>query len=383
MTNPFAPLSPALRALAAEGKVLPATGQAITDMVSPDLEEAYDRATGGRDETVTQLWETPRRRLYHDVTPCYRSEDHRYRYFVDGSARCYFIGTLLEHQRSSPVQLAQVGAAAVRRDETGRIHRAGVHHKILLLLDKTSLSEELWNGVRAVLAGVDGFELRSSASAKDRFSQAMGITEPRARGAHRANWAMREMEVSLAKDDLRDHESWLMMDGSLGTEYMDWDGPPLIGVAKSFRRDSIFNLGQGPRAAQMNLYSLLADLDVNQRTAVFPRWPGEDREGKIVFWYVRIRPQTGLDYPLMGVVKVEMPNPTREPVDSDLADALSGCLAAERCVTPHGRDSRWHAHLYPISLAERVIQDRFHSEQVMKAAIRWPELGISFKEGYK
>jgi hypothetical protein len=161
---------------------------------------------------------------------------------------------------------------------------------------------------------------------------------------------------------------------------MGWQGPPVIGVAKSFRRDSTFNLGTGPRATQMNLFSLLAGLDVNQRTAVFPRWPGEDREGKIVFWYVRIRPQKGLDYPLMGVVKVEMPNPSREPVDSALVDELSNCLAAERCVTPHGRDSRWHAHLYPISIAERVIQDRFYSEEVMKAAIRWPELGIHFHE---
>ena len=380
MTNPFAPLAPALRALAAEGRVLPATGQAITDMVSPDLEEAYDRATGGRSETITTIWETPGRKLYHPLTPCYRAQDHRYRYFVDGSARCYFIGTVLEHQRSSPVQLAQVGAAAVRRDDGGQMHRAGVHHKILLLLDKTSLSEELWESTRAALAASPGFELRSSASDKDRFSQAMGIIEPRARGAHRANWAMREMEVSLAQDDLRDHDAWLMIDGSLGNEYMGWDGPPLVGVAKSFRRDSIFELGSGPRATQMNLFSLLAGLDVNQRTAVFPRWPGEDREGKIVFWYVRIRPQKGLDYPLMGVVKVEMPNAGRGPVDSGLIDELSNCLAAERCVTPHGRDSRWHAHLYPISIAERVIQDRFHSEEVMKATIRWPELGIHFQE---
>lgn len=71
-----------------------------------------------------------------------------------------------------------------------------------------------------------------------------------------------------------------------------------------------------------------------------------------------------------------MPNLGREPVDSDLVDLLSNCLIAERCVTPHGRDSRWHAHLYPISLAERVIQDRFFTEEVLKAAIRWPQLGV-------
>jgi len=376
MANPFTPLQPALEALATEGRVLPATGQAIVDLVSPDLEEAYDRATGGRDEKVTTVWET-RRRLYHPVRPTPRRERHLFRYFLDGSARTYFIGTVLEHERSSPVQIAQVGAAAVHREDDGRLRVAGVRHKILLMLDKQTLSEQLWQTVEAAIAHAPQFELCSTSSEKDRFSKALGIIEPRSRGAHRANWAMRELEVALAHEGIpRSEDEWLVVDGSLGNEYLDWAGPPLIGVAKSFRRDTLFNLGTGPRATQLNLYALLAGLEVNHRTAVFPRWPGQDREGKMVFWYVRIRPQKGLDYPLMGVVKVEMPNPTREPVDSDLVDAISGCLVAERCVTPHGHDSRWHAHLYPISIAERVIKNRFYSQEVLKAAIRWPEIGV-------
>ncbi len=35
MPNPFAPLQPALEILAREGRVLPATGQALVDLVSP------------------------------------------------------------------------------------------------------------------------------------------------------------------------------------------------------------------------------------------------------------------------------------------------------------------------------------------------------------
>lgn len=376
MPNPFAPLEPALRILASEAHVLPATGQAMVDLVAPDLEEAYDRFTGGRDEKVTTVWET-RRKLYHDLKPIPRRQEHRLRYFLDGSARVYFIGTVLEHSRSSPVQLAQVGAAAVFRDDDGHIRRAGVEHRILLLMDQQALSEQLWQSVEQAIAGVPNLMLRSTNDSKDRFSEAVGIVEPRSRGAHRANWAMRELEVALAKDGLqRSDNDWLVHDGALGTEYMDWKGKPLIGVAKSFRRDTLFNLGSGPRATQMNLYSMLAGLKVNQRTAVFPRWPEQDREGKIVFWYVRIRPQRGLDYPLMGVIKVELPNPVRQPIDSDLADRISGWLLAERSVTPHGRDNRWHAHLYPISIAERVIKDRFYSEEVLKAAIRWPQLGV-------
>ncbi|GAB4533399.1 MAG: hypothetical protein Fur0018_22700 [Anaerolineales bacterium] len=376
MPNPFAPLQPALQILATEARVLPATGQAIIDMVSPDLEEAYDRATGGRDEKVTSVWET-RRKLYHDLQPIPRNKEHFLRYFLDGSARVYFIGTVLEHERSSPVQLGQVGAAAVYREDDGRIRRAAVSHKILLLMDQKALSEPLWKSVEQAIAGNPHLLLRSTNDSKDKFSEAMGIIEPRSRGAHRANWAMRELEIALAQHELqRGDDEWLVHDGALGTEYMNWQGKPLIGVAKSFRRDTLFDLGSGPRARQLNLYAMLAGLELNQRTAVFPRWPGQDREGEIVFWYVRIRPQRGLDYPLMGVIKVELPNPGRQPIDSDLADRISGWLLAERAVTPHGRDSRWHAHLYPISLAERVIKDRFYTEEVLKAAIRWPQLGV-------
>ena len=377
MPNPFAPLQPALQTLATEARVLPATGQAIVDLVLPDLEEAYDRVTGGKDENVTNLWETPKRQLYHTLTPVSRQENHLFRYFLDGSTKTYFIGTVLEHDRSSPVQLAQVGAAAVFREDNGRLHRAAVLHKILLMMDHEALSEQLWKQVEDALAGNPQIELRSSASTNI-YNKSLGIIEPRARGAHRANWAMREMEISLAKDILqRSNDEWLIHDGSLGTEYMGWDGAPLIGVAKSFRRDVTFLLGTGPRAKQLNLYSLLAGLKVNHRTAVFPRWPGQDREGAIVFWYVRIRPQKGLDYPLMGVIKVELPNPKKEPVDSELVDLISSCLIGERTVTPYGRDSRWHAHLYPISQAERVIKDRFYSEEVLKSAIKWPEIGVN------
>lgn len=244
MPSPFAALVPALGVLATEGRVLPATGQAIVDGVRPDIEELYDRATGG-DAVSEGLWEHPRASMYHRVPQIQRHDQHVFRYFTDGSTKTYFIGTVLEHERSSPIQLAQVGAAGVRRDDDGSLRTASVRHE-------------------------------------------------------------------------------------------------------------------------------LAGLDEGHRTAVFPRRRG-DRSQLIAFWYVRLRPQRQLDYPLMGVVKVEIPCSDGEPLDSDLADLISGALIAERSVTPHGQDSRWHAHLYPIWIAERVIRDSFYSEEVLKAAIRWPD----------
>jgi hypothetical protein len=179
---------------------------------------------------------------------------------------------------------------------------------------------------------------------------------------------MRELEMSLARDIMRDSDDWLVLDGSVGNEFENWYSTPLIGVAKTFRRDSRFHIGRGPRARRYNLYNLLRRLEVNQRTIVFPR----NHEGKIVFWYVRIRPQQNLDYPLMGIVKIEMPNPSQELVDSAWIDRISGWIIAERNVTPYGHDPRWHAHLYPIYLAERVVNSLFYSDAVLKAGVRWP-----------
>jgi len=369
--NPFSPLAPALAVLATEGRVLPATGQAIIDLASADPEETYDRVIS-ETSSVEGIWET-RRSLYQPVRPVPRSERHLLRYFLDGSTRTYFIGTVLEHERSSPVQIAQVGAAGVHREDNGCMRVVRVRHKLVLLLDKSALSDVLWQRVAAAVAQVPRCILRST-SEDDPYGK--GVQEKRSRGAHKANWAMREEEIALAKNDLtaRPADQWLVVDGGLGNEYLDWQGAPVIGVAKSFQRDLQFKIGSGARQRTLNLYALLAGLDESHRTAVFPRWAGEAREGKIIFWYVRIRPQRGLDYPLMGVVKVEMPNPNREAVDSDLVDLISGAVVAERSVTPHGRDSRWHAHLYPIFIAERVIKDQFYSEEVLKAAIRWPEI---------
>ncbi len=366
MPNPFSPLQAALRTLIDNAEVLPATGQAVVDMVAPDAEEIYDRVVTG-EATVQTVWETEARSLYRDVRPIPRSQEHSFRYFVDGSAKTYFIGTLLEQNRSTPVQISQVGAAMVMRQDDGRIRVADSRRIILLTLEKSQVSDQLWQELERTVGGIPGYDLCDSAT-NNTYADAMGLRESRPRGAHRANWYMRRLEVDLAQSVSRAGDAWLVVDGSLGNEFETWRGAPLVGVAKTFRRDSRFELGSGPRARKLNLFGLLKDLKENQRTIVFPR----SDEGKIVFWYVRIRPQKGLDYPLMGVVKVEMPNPDREPVDSELVDRISGWLIAERTVTPYGRDSRWHAHLYPIYIAERVIRSRFYAEEVLKSGIRWP-----------
>lgn len=74
---------------------------------------------------------------------------------------------------------------------------------------------------------------------------------------------------------------------------------------------------------------------------------------------------------MMGVVKVELVNPSQEPVLSDLIDKISRALVAERSVTPHGQDRRWHAHLYPIFLAERAVKESLLAREAVQQFLKW------------
>lgn len=121
----------------------------------------------------------------------------------------------------------------------------------------------------------------------------------------------------------------------------------------------------------MNITQLIADLPAEHRTAVFSAY-----SGLVAFWYLRLREQGQVDYPLMGVVKVEMLNQGGEAIDTELADMISRALVGERYVTPYGRDSRWHAHLYPIYMAEQVVKNSFLSKEVIVSSINWDILRV-------
>jgi hypothetical protein len=139
-------------------------------------------------------------------------------------------------------------------------------------------------------------------------------------------------------------------------------------VVKSSWKELKFSVKSARAKQTINTYQLLAKLKAGHRTLAFGL-----REGRIVTWFVRIRGPEHLEFPLMGVLRVELPNPTGQAVPSKLITELSGALVAERCVSPHGQDVRWHAHLYAIYLAEQAVKNGFVSTEVLKAGIKWPK----------
>jgi hypothetical protein len=364
-----------LKAIHQDAEVLPAVGGAVEDLERPDFEEREDQALNEEEKVFETIFERDPSgppRLYRPVPSLGRTENHLFRYFLDGSFRSYFLGTVLENERESPVHYAQIGACVVRREEDGSIRREVLQVENVLLAGKQRLSEAVWTKLEelALQAGVQLVDLTE----RDIVSGVLADFDLRNKAAGKVRFAMHNLEAEIIKQILAQlsMERWLIVDGSLLFEPMltqlssGEHIKPVVGVAKNFRKDPQFVFGKGPRAERRSIYKMLADLQAEHRTTAFSA-----RGGKVVFWYVRLREQTYLDYPLMGVVKVELANPSQEPVSSHLIDEISRALVAERSVTPHGQDRRWHAHLYSIFLAERAVKESLLSREAVQQFLKW------------
>jgi hypothetical protein len=374
MMQPIQQIRDVLRQWAQDVEVLPAAGGALEELLRPDVEEYEDRIWGKAEQVHEIIWERlpdgeriDPERPYRPTPPRYRRVCHLFRYFVDGSVRSYFLGTVMEQDRDTPILYAQIGACALFREANGTVRPHALETRHLLLASQQHLSQQAWTSLQNLCPShlVELVDISpSQASAMDLRSRANGV----------ARYRMRALEAEIMRQRLPDlRDEWLVMDGSLMfepilTTLQQYQSgvPPVLGVSKNFRKDPQFSVGRGPRAMRYSIYRLLAGLPHEHRTLAFSAY-----NGQVVFWYVRLRPQGAMDYPLMGVVKCELVTPDQQPVDSRLLDELSCALVAERSVSPHGRDRRWHAHLYPIYLAEQAIRSRFYSHEVVRQLMRW------------
>jgi len=260
--------------------------------------------------------------------------------------------------------LAQIGAAVIRREDDG-VLRVHAHENRLLLLvpgKGEGLSDTVW-------ARLSGLKLPPGFFLVD-YQQPNPLTEghkdarDKASGVVRSEMHKLEVDLISSTHAHRDPSKWLILDGATKiTGFVQ--APYIIGVAKAFSKQPEFHFGGQVRKQDISM--LIAGLPHCHRTAAFKAY-----DGKVAFWYVRLREQKQVDYPLMGVVKVELPCPDQKPVPSDLADLISRALVAERSVCPYGLDKRWHCCIYPIHMAEQVIKRGFYSKDVLLGAVRWP-----------
>jgi len=344
----------------------------MEDLERPDEDEIEDILINRDMAQITDFLEVPApdpAHLYRPTPPLYRHQRHQYRFFIDGSLRTYYLATGIEGNRAFPIELAQIGAAVIQRDEQGTATPLDVRHRILLLLPKGALgvSDSLWQILKRLDSPDGFFQVVDTAERTVNTPEEPTIENLRTRAGGIARNRMHKLEIELIArtNSLRSDSSWLILDGAVKLDEFI-KAPHLIGAAKNFRKDPEFQFGR-TRRSRVDITSILAGLPYAHRTVAFSA-----HGGHVAFWYVRLREQKELDYPLMGVVKVELPRPDGTPVEAGLADLISRTLVAERNVTPYGRDPRWHCHLYPIFLAEQVIKNRFYSRDVLMGMVRWP-----------
>jgi len=370
MPNPLNPILPLLDLLGREIKILPASGGAVETLQHPDKEEIDDILINKEMEKITAFAETPEpntQNIYRSTPPLQRTENHLFRFFIDGSIRTYFLGTGIEGTRTFPIELAQIGSAVIKREHNGQLYVLAHKQRVLFLLPKQNqgISDTVWEQIKN-LKKPDWLEVVDFT-----LSDILADTkkDPRDKAGAKARHEMHKLEIDLisSTDEIRNEHNWLILDGAVKlTDFIQ--APNLIGVAKSFSKNPQFYLGSGKKPKPKDITNIIAGLPHAHRTVAFSAY-----DGKVAFWYVRLREQKEMDYPLMGVVKVELPRPNKTPVSSDLADLISRSLVAERNVTPYGSDQRWHCSLYPIYIAEQVIKNRFFSKEVLMGCIRWPK----------
>src|SRR6266702_409764 len=136
MPIPINVITPALKLLSDKIDILPASGGAVEDLQRPDEDELEDMLLNRENQQITDFAETPTptvESLYRPTPPIFRAEKHLYRFFIDGS-------------RSFPIELAQIGAAVMERDDKGKVHPLGIKNSILLLVPKGQfgVSDSVW-----------------------------------------------------------------------------------------------------------------------------------------------------------------------------------------------------------------------------------------------
>lgn len=358
-----------LSAAAGHLELLPATGGAVEEMTNTDDTERDDTKFSSEHLNIDTFLEAPTPNwTYRELKPIYRKENHLFKYFLDGSFRHYFIATGLEHDRSTPIFLAQTGLSILERNDLGKLKRVMHEHKWLMLLSRTRISDTAWNAImeEAKKSKIDlqMYDLAEEDPVSGKTFEGQDLRE---RGRGKTRYLMSKAEFQITNEFRKKFPSgWMIKDGllSLGSYGAGMSLPEIIAVAKSFTTTQKFTTRDGAKRTKENISTLLTNLPPHYRTPVF-----EGYAGNTGFWYLRLRESTQLQYPLFGVIKVEIPHISEQPITLELIDELSSALLAEQFVTPYGSDDRWHTHLYPIYQAEHSAKQLFYSTEVIQGCI--------------
>jgi hypothetical protein len=289
-----------------------------------------------------------------------RTERNFFKFFLDGSIRTYYLGEQIEGG-SYPLVATEVASAAIRRADDGRASMSKLLRKIALLIPpsppvRPQTMRDLLD-LRANFSTVHA-PVRLDIEQLERDIHQPGV-DLRTSLLGKARAVMHEIEHTLARSLKREKGEWLILDGAIRRpEFLGLD--ETIGLAKSFSRNPVFHIS----GRFKDVVAMLSGLKEGARTVVF-RHSGEGGDSvrkRVAFWYLRLRSGRGLQGPLQGIVKIDYRSrgDLLEADDIELVNTISRALLAEKYVSPYPTP-RWHAHIYPIYVAENYIKSSLFS----------------------
>ena len=351
------------RALQDHGSFLPATMEEPPEEPQPpDVDKMEDNANFDEAnlcfnaESVIE----PDRPYIYPGAPLPRVECNFFRQFIDGSIRTYYLGEQIEGNRAYPVMATEVATAVIQREEDGHPRVQSFRRRIALLVPSCPpVSDDTWKDLLKLKGSFDrsSFKYRLEVVPLEREEQHEGV-DLRTSLAGKARSIMHDLEYDSAMELDRSDDDWLILDGAIRkTKFLRLKNA--IGLAKSFSRKPVFSI-EGRKVR--DVVSLLSALKEGHRTIVFKRkiqrGEAEDPVKRgVSFWYLRLRSGKGLQGPLQGIVKIDLhlPYASLENKHIEQVNLISRALMAEKYVSPYPTP-RWHAHIYPIYVAETYIK---------------------------
>jgi hypothetical protein len=301
-------------------------------------------------------------------TPIHRTEDHVFRYFLDGSLRTYRWGEKVEGGISFPVIVTEVGCAVVFRENDGLVRRRAFSRRLCLLLPpsppvSTDTADDLLAYVPPTGSG-EGLRVEVVRLAREKH-----VGDLRSALLGKARSVMHELEVDVASSFELEEGRWLIIDGAI-RKGIFMKLRHTIGLAKSFSRKPFFVFPPNRRA--IDTVALLRGMPAGARSPVFvPRGRTQTSEsvvgGSVASWYVRLREPTLQGDPLHGIVKVDyiVEGEWAPDRDEPTVDRLSRALLAERSVSAYPTP-RWATHIYPIYCAETYLKSSLLNPVIMR-----------------
>jgi hypothetical protein len=333
-------------------------------------------------------------------------------YFVDGSIRSIYIGSIQTHRYVFPMHISQIGVAVLLRSKEELKCHIPFEQRFVIVLPISYLGDASKIKINKIISEmpkeisdkvllidtvetVDAEELKEISDVpKTRYDLL------RMRALRRARYEMQRLEDKVLyrlADDVKEFpNSYVVVDGTLLDKgsykgnIVDNDDELLkqcIGVSKSFTIRLLEGIELGPQSKTMSeeqkakismeYQKLFFKFSKGVRTPLFhlsPKLTGIKFRKPRLSWYLKLHSsgEVGGD-PMSGIVRLDITCHHKNRIEKEVSEKkpssfindLSYALYQERLPVAY-EDRRWHNLLYPIYVVEKCIKSNFCSLETLK-----------------